>query len=155
MILKDTSTLFNGYKSHYPYNAENSFKALTTLSKRNGRMLIHEGFFLWFSEYYALYQNMLNKLMNNDTYFPIIWKYFLAIMAVSTMKCDYLLKQLKIDFLELGGSEDWLIEGLASVPEKLRKLGKINNILAHQPWKLRTQDITVYTSLIVGNNRQW
>ena len=39
-------------------------------------------------------------------------------------------------FIFSGGDVNWLITGIESVPEKLRNLGKINNILAHQPWKL-------------------
>lgn len=46
--------------------------------------------------------------------------------------------------MSVGGDERWLIEGLNGVPEKIKKLGKINNILAHQPWKLLINDIIVF-----------
>jgi hypothetical protein len=145
-VIKDTASLFNDYKSHYPFNSEKAYEALTLISKRDGRLLLYEGFFLWFSEYFELYYSTKVKLMN-DNYFPLTWKYYLAIMAVSTMKCSYLLRKLEIDFLDSGGNEEWL-EGLIKVPEKLRKIEIINNILAHQPWKLKVQDIKVKIDLI-------
>jgi hypothetical protein len=142
-VLKDTANLFNDYKSQYPFNSETAHKALTIMNNRDGRMLLYEGFFLWFPEYFELYNLTMDKLMNNDSYFPLAWKYYLAIMAVSTIKCTYLLRQLEMSFLQCGGNEEWL-EGLTKVPEKIRKLEKINNILAHQPWKLTVQDINVW-----------
>ena len=44
-------------------------------------------------------------------------------------------------FLVNGGDKTWLIVGLKVVPEKLMKLAKFNNIMAHQPWKIKTSDI--------------
>ena len=104
-------------------------------------MKIYEGFFLWFSEYYHLYNKSIETIMSDDNYIPITWKYYLAIMAISTVKSQYLLRQLEIQFLSKGGDETWLIKGLTAVPEKIKKLDKLNNILAHQPWKLKVQDI--------------
>ena len=62
-------------------------------------------------------------------------------MAASTMKSVFLFRHLEAEFLANGGDENWLISGLEVIPEKLRKLEKINNILAHQPWKLKEQDL--------------
>ena len=60
------------------------------------------------------------------------------------MKCDYLIRVAEDAFLFYGGDTNWLINGLDSVPEKLKRLGKINNILAHQPWKIKHNDLEVY-----------
>jgi hypothetical protein len=146
VVMKDTDSLFDDYVSTYPFSKVNALNTLQSINLKAGRMLLYEGFFLWFSEYYPLYCNTLNRLMGNDKYFPITWKYYLALMAVSTIRCDYLLQKLEIKFLEYGGDQTWLIEGLAVVPEKIKKLAKINNILAHQSWKLKTQDIHVKNS---------
>jgi hypothetical protein len=62
---------------------------------------------------------------------------------------------LKAIFLIKGGEESWLIDGVEGVDEKLGKLSKINNILAHQPWKLNRMDIEVKCNLILGNNSIW
>jgi|LauGreDrversion4_2_1035121.scaffolds.fasta_scaffold910816_2 hypothetical protein len=53
------------------------------------------------------------------------------------MKCDYLLQTLEELFISIGGDVSWLIKGLDHVPQKLQALGKINNILAYQPWKFK------------------
>jgi hypothetical protein len=139
--LKDTDELFTTYESQYPYSKDTSYEALIKISSKNGRMRLYEGFFLWFSEYYDLYDKAKNVLMSKEDYMPLTWKYYIAIMAVSTIRCEYLLRELEMQFLLKGGDEIWLIKGLEAVPDKLRQLEKINNILAHQPWKLKLQDI--------------
>lgn len=139
--LKEIDELFLNHKSSYPYNPEESLNALKTANESYGGLKLYEGFFLWFSEYYCLYDNTVRILMTDNCVIPVTWKYYLAIMAVSTIRCEYLLKSLEIEFLLKNGDERWLQDGLSVVPEKIKKLEKINNILAHQPWKLKTQDI--------------
>ncbi len=114
---------------------------------------MYEGFFLWFSEYYDLYSSTIESLIKKDELIPVTWKYYLGIMAVSTIRCEYLLRDLELQFLLKGGDESWLLLGLSVVPEKLRMLGKINNLLAHQPWKFQFSDLTeVYFQY---NNKGW
>lgn len=139
--LKETGELFTIYESQYPYNRNTSFDTLIKISSENGRLKLYEGFFIWFSEYYELYDKAQSVLMSKEDYMPLTWKYYIAIMAVSTIRCEYLLRELEMQFLIKGGDEIWLIKGLEAVPDKLRQLEKINNILAHQPWKLKLQDI--------------
>lgn len=97
---------------------------------------------LWYDQIYQ------NHIKTYDALFAtsynitdISWKYYIGIMAVSTIKSDYLLSLLQNQFLLSGGEESWIIGGLEMVPEKLKCLAKINNILAHQPWKLQLKDI--------------
>jgi len=78
--------------------------------------------------------------MEEDNYISINWKYFIAIVSVSTLKCEYLQKHLEELFLQTGGDIEWLIGGIKKVPEKLQTLGKLINILAHQPWRLSLFD---------------
>jgi hypothetical protein len=140
--LKETSDLFLTYESQYPFSKESSLEALNKMAGVYGRMKLYEGFFLLFSDYYFLYEKSLIVLMSQEDYMPITWKYYLAIMAVSTIRCEYLLRELEMQFLLKGGDEIWLIKGLEVVPDKLRQLERINNILAHQPWKLKIKDLT-------------
>ena len=72
--------------------------------------------------------------------------------AVSTIRSDYHLKHLKSIFLLKGGDEDWLLYGLEVADEKIQKLSKINNKLAHMPWKLTRKDIDV---IILLNSRKY
>jgi len=141
-IQKRIGDLFTDYKSFYPYDKNKALVTLNIIAQEEGRLMLYESFFLIFNEYYNLLRaNTLDILMNEDNYIPISWKYYIAIMAVSTIRCEYLLRDLEIQFLLKGGDERWLINGLIEVPEKLKRLEKINNILAHQPWKLKIQDI--------------
>ncbi len=139
---KEIGDLFTNFKSFYPYDKHKALVQVEKIARDEGRIKLYESLFLMFNEYYHLLQaNTLNILMNEDNYIPLPWKYYIAIMAVSTIRCEYLLRELEMQFLLKGGDEKWLVKGLLQVPEKLKKLEKINNILAHQPWKLKVQDI--------------
>ncbi len=151
--MKNTSDLFSTYESDYPYNSNTTHVTLKKISDNLGRVKMHEGFFFWFSGYYDLYENTIETLMNEDELIPVTWKYYLAIMAVSTIRCEYLLRELEMQFLLKGGDENWLLTGLSAVPDKLRMLGKLNNLLAHQPWKFLFSDLTeIYYKY---NNKGW
>lgn len=140
---KQIDEAFLNDTSNYPSNSLNTNKYITDAIKTRGRILLHETFFIWFADYFPLYKNTISILLNDDVLLPITWKYYLAIMAASTIRCEYLLKHLEAEFLFHGGDEEWLEFGLIKVPKKLKKLDRINNILAHQPWKLKQQDLQV------------
>lgn len=96
----------------------------------------------WYKDIYELYFHSHFKLFTTSFYITdICWKYYIAIMAVSTIKSEYLLSLLESQFLYYGGEETWINFGLSHVPNKLQSLAKINNIIAHQPWKLNSKDI--------------
>jgi hypothetical protein len=65
------------------------------------------------------------------------------------MKCDYLIRVTEDAFIFNGGDETWLMYGLDFVPTKLQKLGRLNNILAHQPWKIHDNDINVLINNLI------
>jgi hypothetical protein len=113
------------------------------ISDRKGRLFIYEHYFTWFNEYFNYYMKTINLLIKDEGYIPLTWRYYIAIMSVSTMRCSYLLESLEEHFLEAGGDESWLIHGLDVVPEKLARLGRINNMIAHQPWIILPDDIKV------------
>ncbi len=138
---KPLGGLFDKYTTSYPFSQEKANKELKILSERSGRLLIYEAFFLWFSDYVPHYVKSLEVLMDEEGLLPFDWRYFIALMAVSTIRSHYLLLHVKYQFLLKGGDEDWLVHGLSAVPEKLQKLSKLNNILAHQPWKLTLNDL--------------
>jgi hypothetical protein len=111
------------------------------IAARKGRLFVYEHYFTWFNEYFNYYMKTINLLITNEGYIPLTWRYYIAIMSVSTMRCEYLLKSLEENFLDVGGDESWLIHGLDVVPEKLARLGRINNMIAHQPWIILPDDI--------------
>jgi sestrin len=139
--LKPLDNFFDEYNSSYPFEkaaSENMVKNMEKLSK----IKLHELFLFWFPDQYFLYQKIFKIILSSSNGFiPITWKYYLGIMAASTMKCEFLFRYLEEEFLLNGGNEEWLIKGLEKVPEKLQKIARINNIIAHQPWKLNEKDI--------------
>lgn len=150
--LKELGTLFSNYETSYPFTKEQAKEELLSMN----HIMAYENFFLWFSGYYSIYQNTHTFLMNEDGIIPIPWRYYIAIMAVSTIHSHYLLTYFQQMFLYYGGDEEWLISGIeppdSIVPEKLKKLLKFNNILAHQPWKLTSKDIQ---EILQGGKNGW
>lgn len=105
----------------------------------------HDLFNLWLGEYLTKNNNTRRSLFDAEGYLPKVWKIYIAIMAVSVCKNEYLLNILENYFLESDGDPLWLINGLDIVPSKLKALDRINNILACCPWKLTENDITRLT----------
>lgn len=144
--IKDKSSFFEEYISSYPFNKETSREILSEMEKGYiHKLKNHELFLFWFPNHFFKNQKIFEILLSpTKGFLPITWKYYLGIMASSTMKCEYLFKNLEEEFLLNGGDENWLIKGMEILPEKLQKIGKVNNILAHQPWKLNENDIEVF-----------
>lgn len=67
----------------------------------------------------------LQNQSENDI-FPKHLNYYLAIMAVSCYRCEYLLCILQEQFLLAGGPLEWLIFGLRKVDHKLRRIAALN-----------------------------
>jgi len=151
--LKPLGKLFENYNTSYPFDRSTAWKELAELSFSYGRILIYENFFFWYSGIIPKYNTSLYVLMEEEGNVPVTWRYYIALMAVSTINCYYLFKHLQEMFLFKGGDEDWILLGLQAVPKKLQILSKVNNILAHQPWKLTTRDINELINIKNGWNR--
>ena len=107
------------------------------------KFLKFEQYFLWFNDYLSLHQTTINIFLKSDSILPIQWKFYLAIMAVSTMKNELLFRIIEEDFLIYGGDINWLIYGLDVVPNKIKKLSYFNDLLCHQPWKINKNEIQI------------
>lgn len=139
--MKPLSKFFDEYNSSYPWEKNLSINMLKNMENLS-KIKLHELFLFWFPEHYFIYQKIFEILLSpSKGFIPIQWKYYLGIMAASTTKCEFLFKYMEEEFLLNGGNEDWLVKGLEIIPEKLRKIDRLNNILAHQPWKLTEKDI--------------
>ena len=143
LIVKEEGELCHSSESKYKYDKGEARKLLKTIICEKNRILLYEKLLLLFPDYLDINMKMINIIMNESGFISIPQRYYLAIMAVSTVKCEYMLRTLEEIFLSVGGDEKWLVNGLNSVPEKIKRIAKINNILAHQPWKLQTSDIIV------------
>ena len=139
--VKEMDNHIENFKTSYPFEKETCKKSFQNICKK-GKFSHHELFLLWFPDFYFHYRTSLDSILDNkEGYLPLTWKIYLGIMAASTIRNEYLLRTLEGEFLINGGDEDWLILGLEGAPEKLKKLQILNNILAHQPWKLNEKHI--------------
>jgi hypothetical protein len=118
---------------------------LTEIFINNGRLLHHERLLCFFPEYLQLQFKLINELMNMHTVLPVQYRYYLSIMAVSCYNCDYLLKILEEQFILNEGNPKWLKYGLKSADSKLRAIAEFNELLAHRPWVIYTEEIKVST----------
>ena len=101
---------------------------------------IYESYFLIFPDYYQVYFELINNMIykDNDNSFSLQYKLFYGLMASSTIGCEYLLLDFEKLFINFGGDKSWIEEGLKckNIPEQIRGMAIINNILAHKPWIL-------------------
>ncbi|KAH0565366.1 hypothetical protein GP486_001249 [Trichoglossum hirsutum] len=79
---------------------------------------------------------------------PLDQRVYLGIMAAAEMKCQYFMTLVSEQFLQTParGHRIWL-QGLDSVPPKLRGLAKYNTLLAHEPWRITKHHIRELTEL--------
>lgn len=105
----------------------------------HGRVRPHERILCWFPKYLEYFLNtqnvMIGKSKAESKTLSIEDKLFLAIMAVSCYRCEYLLSILEEQFVQQGGNLEWLANGLAKVGN-LSKFANLNEILAFKPWLL-------------------
>lgn len=131
------------YNEIYPFSKEKFDLAFENIILKKGKILLFDPFFMMFENLlenqYSVLEEMLKS--NNSNITEVSWKHYIAIMGISTIRCDYLLSHYENEFLLSGGEISWLTDGLSAVPEKLALLADVNNVLAHQPWKLITKDI--------------
>lgn len=110
----------------------------------HGRVRPHERVLCWFPKYLEYFLNtsnvMIGKSKADSGVLAIEHKLFLAIMAVSCYKCDYLLGILEEQFVQQGGNLEWLADGLQKVGN-LSKFAEINEVLAFKPWILSVKHV--------------
>jgi len=94
-----------------------------------------------------------NALLKGDVPLSDPVRHFVALMAASSHGCDPLVSYHKTQFLTAGGSVNWLETGFEAVNTKVQKLGKINQILAHQPWTITSAHIEEITRS--GSKDNW
>lgn len=69
-----------------------------------------------------------------------VTKLYLAILAASQANCQYLVSYFTKKYLQLSQNPNWL-DGLSCASRKIQRLGKINALLAHQPWRVKKSNI--------------
>lgn len=83
-------------------------------------------------------------------------RHYIALMAASTYKCEYLIRDLATKFRNVGGDRAWLNPVSAKAvkfgvgrsqmpPVRMQQLAQLNSILAHQPWRITPEVIASLT----------
>ncbi|XP_073469129.1 sestrin-3 isoform X3 [Aquarana catesbeiana] len=79
-------------------------------------------------------------MLRMDGPLPYHYRHYIAIMAAARHQCSYLINMHVDEFLNTGGSSEWL-NGLEYVPQRLKNLNEINKLLAHRPWLITKEHI--------------
>ena len=149
-LIKQSSNIIS-HKSIYNNKDNNLDDILKKNLERMRRFLYYEHYFIWFNDYLSYYEKTVNTIFKKKSILPIQWKYYLSIMASSTMKNEYLTRLFEEEFLDNNGDPNWLIIGLNVVPNKLKKLASLNNIIAHQPWNINIEEFRNLKSVLSIN----
>ena len=88
-------------------------------------------------EFLSRFRVSHNHLMWDPGALSIELRHMIAIMAASRHSCQYLADIHRRHFLDVGGDPDWL-KGPEHLPPKLKNLLLLNQLLAHQPWRVKS-----------------
>ncbi|MFT7802147.1 sestrin-3-like [Arapaima gigas] len=84
-------------------------------------------------QYLESFLRAQHYVLHMDGPLPLPYRHYIAIMAAARYRCRHLVSLHSAHFLRVGGDPLWL-QGLESVPLRLRHLDHINKVLAHRPW---------------------
>ena len=90
--------------------------------------------------FYPQFATTLNQIMRADGPLPVHYRNYLAILACTRYKCQYLISLYRVEFLQSGGDLSWL-NGFEFAPKKIQNLLHFNAYLAHQPWRINADMI--------------
>eukprot|EP01133_Synstelium_polycarpum_P012117 gene12117-14175_t len=94
----------------------------------------------WHPQYMERFLASYNKVMRDPGPLPLAWRNYIGIMSAARYNCSYLVSLQEHEFLHNAGDPKWL-QGIDFVPQKLKNLLRIVQLMAHQPWLLQTLDI--------------
>jgi hypothetical protein len=117
---------------------------------QTGRVSHIDRVLAWHPTYYAKFLQTYNYIMRDAGPLPLSLRNYIAILSASRWNCRYLIQQQEVDFLMNGGDPDWL-DGIQKLPKKIYHLLELNQLLAHQPW-LVTKD---HISMLVKSDEAW
>ena len=145
---KSKDEYFSNYNTSYPFTFEQCDNTVNLMLKQ-GKIFLYENFFLWYNKVCEYYIKTLDSIIKNIQYInDNSWIYYIALMGISTVKCEYLFSHYENQFLLSGGEISWLLEGLKVVPDKLKKLADLNNLINNQPWNFDVK----YIKIMLDNN---
>ncbi|DAZ94326.1 TPA: hypothetical protein N0F65_012129 [Lagenidium giganteum] len=106
----------------------------------------------WHKSYLKLLHGSYNSIMQSDGSLPLPWRSYIALMAASEYRCDYIADLQQYYFIVNGGDYEW-IKGIDYVPPKLFRLHELSSLLAHRPWLIKPHHIAELLS--AENEDSW
>ena len=76
-------------------NKETPENLIKQISKNKNKLYIYEHYLFWFKDYFMQILQTENILMNQEGYLPKTWRYYIALMSISSARCEYLFRILE------------------------------------------------------------
>eukprot|EP01017_Pseudomicrothorax_dubius_P042021 TRINITY_DN6804_c0_g1_i8.p2 TRINITY_DN6804_c0_g1~~TRINITY_DN6804_c0_g1_i8.p2 ORF type:complete len:400 (-),score=68.46 TRINITY_DN6804_c0_g1_i8:1752-2951(-) len=114
---------------------------------RNGRLTNSDRVMLWFGDLLTLHRQFVSEFLLGEGPLSQDWRMLIAIMAASSVGCEYQYFLMRDIFLHSGGDPLFLTKGVSAFPPKLRALTDLIYVLAYKPWSLREDPRPVYVLL--------
>eukprot|EP00300_Choanocystis_sp_HF-7_P033352 c45680_g1_i1.p1 GENE.c45680_g1_i1~~c45680_g1_i1.p1 ORF type:complete len:563 (+),score=114.81 c45680_g1_i1:52-1689(+) len=124
-----------------PSLANRDAELLRGIVLQDGCVTLEQRLLSWHSEYLTKAHGLEELLFSRDAPLPATWGHYLCVMAAAVHRCTYLAEAHMKLFIGIGGEAVWIKDGLLSVPPKLRRIAKLNDLLAHQPWLVNKQHV--------------
>eukprot|EP01132_Coremiostelium_polycephalum_P005596 gene5596-6964_t len=94
----------------------------------------------WHPQYLERFLASYNKVMREPGPIPLPWRNYIGILASARYNCSYMVSLQEHEFLLNNGDPKWL-QGVEYIPQKLKNLLNVIQLMAHQPWLLPKLDI--------------
>ncbi|GAM26634.1 hypothetical protein SAMD00019534_098090, partial [Acytostelium subglobosum LB1] len=94
----------------------------------------------WHPLYLEKFLASYNKVMRDPGPLPLAWRNYIGVLSAARYNCHYLVELQEHEFLLNKGDPSWLVS-IDNIPQKLKNLLQVVQLMAHQPWLLPTLDI--------------
>jgi len=94
----------------------------------------------WHPTYFEKYIATYDFIMKADGPLPHHLRNYFAILSAARFRCHAIIKHQEQQFLLNGGDPTWL-ENISNASPKMQLIFDLNQILAHQPWMIKSTDI--------------
>jgi sestrin len=108
---------------------------------RHGRVSHFMQLLAWHPRYLEPFQESISCIMLKDGTLPLPWRHYIALMAASEFRCNYIAELHQYYFITNGGDYEW-IKGIDYVSPKLFRLHELSSLLAHRPWLITAEHIS-------------
>ncbi|KAM3720899.1 Sestrin-3 [Dirofilaria immitis] len=101
--------------------------------------------------YRAVFYQTIEQLFYGSGPMAICERHYIALMAASRHRCQFLINLHMQEFKRTGGKHEWL-KGLSYASEKIQNLDILNAVLAHEPWSANVDHLITLTKCCSPTN---